>query len=554
MRRMLIAVLFPACLCAGWSEFRSGPFDILTDAGDQAGRAALTHFEQLRHTLGTLLGMPDVKPVWPVRVIVLKNAKDRARYAGGGAPALGFAREEFVGSMVASQPVPSELNRAIVRMLIETNVPSKMQGDIEGGLADLLSTLEVPRPTRINIGAAPPVAQRTAAWARLQMLSTLPEYTGKLRVLLSNLARGIDPEPAFRNAFGKDQATIDKEAAAHLQAGAFETAPFNARPLDPEKQFKPREVEDAEVKRRLADLLLADPARSNDARAACQAIQAVDCLGILNARLGNAEGARAQLETAVKDSRNAFLFAELAKVTLDDGAAKPLLDRAIELNPRWSEPHKLLAARETNPNRKAAILRTAAGLEPRNFALWKATAEAMLPLNQFGEAAKAWAAAERAAETPEQRDEIRRARNSVEERRAEEMEAARKRAAEEEARAMQKLKDDHERRVREAEARANAGREIDPNKKVEKWWDGAKGERVEGLLQRVDCVRGQARLTLTVAGKPLPLLVKDPAQVALIGQSGQTTLGCGVQKPPRPVVVEYQPAKPIGEVTLIEFR
>ncbi|MDX2153333.1 MAG: hypothetical protein SFV54_21495 [Bryobacteraceae bacterium] len=554
MRRLLIAALLPACLSAGWREFRSGPFDVLTDAGDREGREVLTHFEQLRHTLGTLLGNPDLKPVWPVRIVVFKNARDRAKYAAAGSPSLGFAREDFVGSMTYGPSVPPELNRAVVRMLIETNVPARMPGDIEGGLADLLSTLEVPRPTRIQIGAAPPAANRTPAWARLQMLSTLPEYAGKLRVLLSNLARGIDPEPAFRNAFAKDQTVIDKEAAAHLKAGVFETAPFNARPLDPERQFQPREVDDAEAKRRLADLLLADAARAAEARAACQAIQAIDCLGLLSARQGNAEAARQQLEMAAKDTKNAYLLTELARVTPDGAAAKPLLDRAIELNPRWSEPHKLLAARETNPNRKAAILRTAATLEPRNMALWKATAEAMIPLNQFAEASKAWAAAERAAETAEQREEIRRARNALEERKTDELEAARRKAAEEEARELQKLKDDLERRVREAEARANAGRQVDPNQKVEKWWDGPKGERVEGTLQRVDCVRGQARLALTVNGKALQLLVKNPSQVALIGQSGQATLTCGIQRPPRAVAVEYQPAKPVGEVTLIEFR
>jgi hypothetical protein len=59
-------------------------------------------------------------------------------------------------------------------------------------------------------------------------------------------------------------------------------------------------------------------------------------------------------------------------------------------------------------------------------------------------------------------------------------------------------------------------------------------------------------------GKTVQLLVRDPSQIVIVG-GGEKAFGCGVQKPPQKIFVEYI-AKPdakqrtAGEAVSIEFR
>ncbi|MBX5493709.1 MAG: hypothetical protein IRZ15_00095 [Bryobacteraceae bacterium] len=557
MRRLILLLGLPVLLHAGWTEFRSGPFNVVTDAGDREAREVLAHLEQLRHTVGTLLGKPDATSVWPIRIVLFRNSKDAARYAG---PPLALARDELVAAAVARQPLPRELNRAVTRWIIESAAEARMPDGIEQGLADLLSTIEV-RATRVTIGAPLPPAERNREWARLHMMATLPDYSGKVRVLLSNLQRGLDREPAYKNAFEKTPAEMDKEVDAYLAAGNFQTAPFSGRPLDPERQFRPREVDDQEAAIRLADLLLADSSKDGQAAQACKAIlnrnascpEAHECLGLLALRAGEMATARQELQASLsEENRSARARLELALLTEDSARAKELFEAAAKLNPRWPDPYRLMAEREPNPNRKAGLLKQAASLARRDAALWRAYAESLLPLNQFAEAGRAWLAAERASVDENERAAIRQARLDIDVKRREHEEAERRRAAEEEARELQKLKDELEARVRAAEAKANEGKSM-PKGEIVQWWDGPETSKLEGTLQRVDCRGAQARLTLQSAeGKVVQLLIPRMNQVVVMG--GPTTLACGPQRPAKRVKLEYVPKKPIGEVTIIEFQ
>lgn len=92
------------------------------------------------------------------------------------------------------------------------------------------------------------------------------------------------------------------------------------------------------------------------------------------------------------------------------------------------------------------------------------------------------------------------------------------------------------------------------------WWDGPHpAGKFHGTLKQVDCLGRQARLVLEGDDhKTLRLLVSDPGKIALSG-AGELTLGCGTQRKPRPVAIEYFP-KPdsrlatAGEVATIEFQ
>ena len=243
------------------------------------------------------------------------------------------------------------------------------------------------------------------------------------------------------------------------------------------------------------------------------------------------------------------------------------LIKAVELNPKWAEPHVRLAALEEDPGRKATELKRAANLDRRNVELWKALAAAATDANQFEEAAKAWAGAENAAATPAAREAVRQSRLDMERKRAEYEAAERKRAAEERAREIQNLKDAAMADIHSAEAKArkemNANRGPMPTK-VEQWWDDstpANAKKLSGMLERIDCLSSrQARLLIVGDDKkPVRLLVHDPDKIALSGGGKQAAFGCGPQKPARRITVEYNPTpnaklRTIGVVQVIEFQ
>jgi hypothetical protein len=180
--------------------------------------------------------------------------------------------------------------------------------------------------------------------------------------------------------------------------------------------------------------------------------------------------------------------------------------------------------------------------------------------NRFADADKAWAGAERAAADLQERQQIRARREGLVEARLQAEEDARREAKLAEERELQRLKNEAVARIREAENKINGGKAaLDPDKKIEAWWDGPKGDaKVTGRLTRVDCLGKQLRLAVQIeAGKTAQLLVTDPGKIAIEGK-GELTLGCGPQRVARPVMVEFiQKMDPkmntVGEVAVIRF-
>jgi hypothetical protein len=235
------------------------------------------------------------------------------------------------------------------------------------------------------------------------------------------------------------------------------------------------------------------------------------------------------------------------------------LAKAIELNPKLAEPHFLLAAHETDPAKRIEQLKLAATLAVRNAAYWQALAEAYLADHNYSEAAKAWRAAEQAADNPQDRARYLAARRSIEQQRLDYEAAERERAAAEQRRELEKLKAQARAELHAVEAKVNQGQSPVTGEKVVPWWEGPKppGKAV-GALKQVDCLGRQARLVIVGEDqKPTKLLLVNPSQVTILG-GGDTSLGCGAQKA-RQVVVEYFPkANPklgtAGEVATIEFQ
>jgi hypothetical protein len=556
--RFIFLLLFPIVLAAQehWLQLQSGPFEVFTNSGEKQGKETLNELEQLRHVLGTAMGQSDLKSNWPIRIVLLKAGKQ----GGAGYPQVKLARDAYVAEITAMN---GETRAGITRVLIESNA-GRMPASLERGLVTLFSTLIVDG-TRVTLGAKPEHPDRD--WSRVHMLSVDPAFSGKLRALLFNLQKGVDREPAYRNAFEKGPDEIDKLLNSYIEAGKYETIPMSGRPLNAQRQLYAKDLDSFGAALARSDVLFANgqPAASQAYAALLaqkpESTQVNEGLGLIAALASRTADARKYLEAATAgESTAARAFVELGRLEPDPLKKRILFTKAARAAPKWSEPWVLLAQTETDPARRVLPLKNAANLELRNANYWRALAEAQDGAKLFTEATKSWGEAERASETQSEKERIHQARVATEQERvaqslAEKAEARRKADQE-----IQDLKNRALADIRAAETRANQGQALlDPKTEIIDFKDSfAEPKRIAGTLEQVDCLGKKARLRVRSSGEMIQLIVVDPAKISIRGD-GERSLGCGAQKPPRSLNVEYNPKVDkklgtAGEVESIEFR
>ena len=419
MARLSLFCFFVFTLAAAdrWVGLRSGPFEVLSDAGDRAARARLADLVQFRGAVGQVLGKSDIRPARPIRILVLRSAKQAP-------PGLRLARDAYIAAIPSEGPLPPTFLRDCARILIDSG-PRGLSPAMENGLAEVFSTLQIDG-SRVTLGAPLPPAERNLDWARMHMLTVLPDYYGKLRVAVHNLEQGVEAEPALRNAFGKTPAQIDKEAEAYLSAGRFATTALRGVILRPEKDFTAMPVPMGAEQAALADLSQATP-----------------------------------VPAAATKAR-----VDLRKVRVEADASRKQQESEAKKRDAEQEQRELEALKQKSMDSIQAALEKAQREHP-----------ALPP---------------------------------------------------------------------------SSG-------KVEDWWDGPRPDaKIQGLLTQVDCLGKQARLVVEPKdAKPVRLLISDPGKIVIVG-GGEKTFGCGLQKPPRNIVVDYF-TKPdaklgtAGEAAVIEF-
>jgi len=560
MRRIFLLALIPCLAFAEnhWVQYRTGPFEVYSDGNAKVARETLGWFDQLRWVLGYMLGNQDLQTSRPVRILLLKNAQEREGYPY--IPPILEGRDRWNILLASGTPVPRQVIRDCTRLFLENNT-GRMPAGIENGITELLSMIRV-NGTHVTLGEPPPPNERSRDWARMHLFTTDPDYYAKLRILLYNLQKGADEDPAYLNAFGKSRAAMEKELDQHIAAGKFQTAEVDAKPLSVERDYKEQPLLSKEVRLAQADLLVGEPSR-REYRALIQENEyvaaAYEGLGLMALRDKQSDEARRDfLESTNADKPSARSYVEYARLEPDNTKALASLEKALKLNPKLAEAYTLIGRRQTEGVKKIQYLEKAAQLAPREALRWEELAKACLDEKAFEKAAQAWHNAEQAATTPEDRERFSAARVAIDQQRLDWEEAERKREAEESARETLKLKAQALAELREAEAKANAGRGPAPEK-VEKWWEGPKPDgRASGNLTRVDCVGRQLRLVIETEDHKLTrLLVRDPSNFAILG-GGDQKLACGAQKP-RQVTVEYFAKRnaqltTVGEVATIQFQ
>jgi hypothetical protein len=545
IRPTLLTLFLAASLpAADWVYFRSGPVEVWTNGDDEPARRLLAHFDQVRWLLAKTLGRPEVTPLWPVRIMVAKPDKTSARYR---TTSLRLSRDAYTAGLNSKDPIPAQWTADLLRALIRDDV-KPLPSSYENGLVAAMSTMRV-EMSRITAGEPPAAAdQRNKDWARMHLLALDPNYSGRVRVFFAVLQQGAPVDSAARNAFDKSEAELEQLVDAYFAAGRFETFPISGKALNPERDYRSYPAHPAR-----AELLLADLLSGAEAQAAYRAL--------LNTRptAEAFEGAGMLAEAVAKESESARCWYRYALEEKDLQKSRAALRKAMELNPRWAEPHARWAAGETDPVRRSIVYKKAAELDPRSTPYWIAVAEAQQDAKDFAAANQSWRMAERSASDPTERAAIERRRLEFEQNKLDLEAAERRRQAEEKRRELEELKQKALADIRAAEARANAGGKLDPSRKVVEWWDGPAGVPVAGKLERVDCLNGPARLVVRDAkGRLTQYKVNDPTKVAISG-AGQLTLSCGPQRPARAVKLQFE-ARPdpvlatAGNVLTIEFQ
>lgn len=529
--RIAFLIVTPAiALAADWSYFRSGPLEVWTDGDDDPARAVLATFDQVGHWTARILGRQEIQPMWPVR-IVLSRRPGPHRSAS-----LRRVRDGYIAGLGEKEPIPRQWLAGYVRILLADDA-KPLPATIERGLVALLSTAEVTN-SRILLGKPPETIDR--AWAHMHLLLVEPNYAGRSRVFFTNLQQGAEYDVACRNAFEKTGKEMDAEVDRYWSSGQFEPQTVSGKPLDPRRDYRQRPGDAARAGLLLADLLEGEAARKA-------------YLALLNQAGKNPEameGAGMFAEAIANGSQSAPAWVQAALAEKDRAKARSALQKAMQLNPRWAEPHARWAELETEPAGKIAPLKKAADLEPRNTSYWTMLAEAQIGAQDFVGANQSWRMAERYADD-QVRDRIAERRRNYEQQRADLEAAHRRRQEEERQRELKRLEGEALANIRRAEAKANDGSTpVDPKRKVVEWWDGPKAAQVViGTLERIDCARGPARWIVKQGAKMQTLTVPDASKVVVVG-TNQATFSCGPQRPPRRVKVESNEK---GEVLTVEF-
>ncbi len=509
-----------------WTELNIGPFYVDTEGDTGAARDALTQLEQVRWVLGGLLESKDLPSVWPIRVVLTKSAAPSD-------PQFVWQHAMYVAVCAPGARLP--LNQ-IAGILLDANTP-RLPPEVESGLRQLFGTLEA-KGSRVNWGGAP--EHPDLAWARIQLLATKFEYSAGFHIFLTTLESGSTLRAAEQNAFGKDSATLEKEAAANLAAANWQAVSVSGRPLDPKRDFGEHSLEEVVAAVYLADADLAsDPKKAEAAyKSAIEmggTARALGYEGLAAAAKLSHDDPKPDLENAIQaGSRSAPIYAAAAE-DLPPDQALPLLKKAAQLNPLWAEPVFREAQLTSDPAAKEALLKKATQLNPRMTEYWIELARIETSQGEATAAQGTWLRAENSAAPGAERDQVHQLRIGSEQERLDAAEEASRREREAVHLADEQAQQAESDRIRAAEAQANANKDAaaggqKPENAVS-WDQVVPHKKLDGRLVRVDCLGSNARLIVKDrSGSTIQLLLKNPAAAGL---------SCGVQQPARRVSLSY---------------
>jgi len=412
------------CLAAEWVHIRTPQIEILTDAGEKAGKATLSRLEQIRGVFAT----PDPRPL-PLRIFLFNSENEFREYisssTAGGFYQSGVERDFIV--LRSGTGLTRAVAHEYVHLILDRRV-GQLPIWFEEGTAELYSNFD-PQRSRMLVGdpipehvavlgkerwltgdqltganrMSPLYNERTLtgvfyseSWALVHMLNLAPGWRDRMPRFAELLTSGRDGDDAFREAFGK---TLD-EALAELRryVSRLRGVVLDGPQRSGEESVTVESLTQIEAPLARGDLALqirhldlAHRLFEAAKKAAPESPEAEAGLGALALAEDKREEARSHFDRAIAmGSRDAATYFQLAMLDRDTGAkADELLKRAIDLNPDFGEPHFLLGVQATDDgDYESAVnqLRAAAAALPRRSYVWHALAYAQSRLGQTGEA------------------------------------------------------------------------------------------------------------------------------------------------------------------------
>ena len=408
----------------------------------------------------------------------------------------------------------------------------------------------------VTWGIPPPPPERTREWALLHRIITLPDYSGKARIFLHNIAAGMDSDRApSATRSSEDAEKFEADTEQYFRAGVFQSSVVPGKPLNPDRDFAVTTLTADEGTLMRADLLTP---KSQELYGQLIAkgklvVEANEGLGLLALRDGDQRRAREYFEKALRrgltqccDDHGVRRYGRRSRRRHQTRAGRAAID------PRYAPARWLIGEQTNDPRMRALQWKRATEMEPRRVEWWVMYARFCLEQKQYAEAGRAWMAAAQATPDPAKREEYLAARGRLDEQRLDSEAEVRKRERDEQARELEQLKTQARKEIADMEARTNrTSASKDP---VFEWTD-VHGTEVAGTLTATECIGKQYRLHLTTPeGQKLVFSVKDASHIDYGGE--RFKFSCGVQKP-RAVSLTYKPLGAgaiTGEVMGIESR
>lgn len=558
-------------LGADWIRLKSAEFELLTDAGAARGHELLARLEQVHWVFGGLTRGGARSPV-PVRVFLFASDSEFRHYRPGEATTgyfQGGPERNYIVMRWAGPETWRVAAHEYIHLLLNHSAP-RLPRWLEEGTAEFYSTLQ-PEGQQVRIGTAIPAhlarlatAQwldastlvgvrrdsphynergRTGifyaqSWALVHMMNLGEKYRRGMAEFARLLENGQPHGAAFEEAFGTTVAAALRDLRGYVSGGRLPQVTVDTAPVTEADIGAPEAVPRIESEMALADLLwhLGRQAQAQEkytklARQGGSAIEVETGLGAAALERRDYEGARRHLGRAIElGSRQAETHFEYAMLLRETGGSPDEVERhlrrTVELNPNFAEAHFLLGAAASQAKRYGdaiAHLERAVAVLPRQSYFWHALAMAY---HGSGNLAGARRAAWRARDSAVTDHELGMAEAAL--------------------------------KLVETQPAAIAPKR--PEVTTPKSWEGRRGDsRIEGTLERIDCLGVSARFQVAAGGRRVALHVANPNEVALRNAGGvKFEFACGPQRP-RAVVIEYI-ARPdsrlatAGDVVTIEFK
>jgi tetratricopeptide (TPR) repeat protein len=512
-------------LFAVWLQLTSPNFEVLTDAGERAGRDLASQMEMIRYVFEPV----GVSPL-PVRVVLFRSESGFNPYRQASSTK-GFFQSGPDRNYIVLVQSDEETRRVAYHEyihLVLNHSSGPLPKWLEEGAAEYYSTIS-PRgspgrsPTANRLAVGLPIRNHLSLLARSRRLSA------------REMAAVSEDSPLYNEA--------DKVGVFYAQSWAVVHRIYSDGQISYNQSFTEEYLEsrlnnlDAYLAAPLRVLSVAwtPPPDVSIEATALDSIEETAALVDLALRTGSHGHAARLLERLRRDNPNsAWVAFELALLDLANGdkpAALGGLERAISLPgaPAHAYFEYAMLLRDTGApsderrQRVRSLLAEAAGRNPNhaeaNFVLG-------LMLASDGRHSEAIPYLERAATILPRQKSFRDTLNAS-------------RAA-----------------LAKSAPPTGAQNQAKPREPVRtpSSWTQPKGDaQIEGLLERVDCEGLSARIHVRGRSGVRALHIDNPGRLLLNDAASVTAeFACGPQRPPRPVLVEFISAT--GVVTALRFR